>query len=67
MRCPDRRQFTVDLNKPDQKGHAFKRLAAISGIGKLVQVVPDPRKLPKQFGGHLRGLAPFPQAQTAKG
>ena len=67
MCCPDRSQFTVDLDQADQQGHALKRLSAVSGMGKLIQVVPDPRKLPQQFGRYLGSFAPLPQAQTAKG
>ena len=48
----------------EQKAHYLKCNATLD---KLIQVVSAPRKLPQQFGRHLRGFAPLPQAQTAKG
>ena len=66
MGCPDRRQFAVDLDQPDQKGCRFQGTAAVRGMGKLVQVVPYPRKLPQQVGCHPWGFPALPQAQTSR-
>jgi len=67
MRCPDRSKFAVDLDQADQKGCRFQGTAVVRSMGKLVQVVPYPRKLSQQVGRHPWGFPALPQAQTSKG
>ena len=45
MRGTDRRKLAVNLDQADQQGGAFEGLAAIGGMGKLVEVVADTGKL----------------------
>ena len=66
MGSADRCKLTVNFDQADQQRRGFQRLLAVRGVGKLVQIVPDPRKLTQQLGGNLGRFAALPQAQTPR-
>ena len=63
----DRGKLAVDLDKPDEQGHALKGLATVRSMGKLVQVVPNAGKLTQQLRRHPRRISALPQAQAVEG
>ena len=59
MGSADRCKLAVNFDQADQQRRGFQRLLAVRGVGKLVQIVPDPRKLTQQLGATLGGSRRF--------